>query len=152
MDTLFRITKNIRKQFLYFIEHYTLEQLNTIPQGFSNNIIWNIGHCIATQQSLIYKLSGLPMHVSDAFIDTYRNGTVPTGKTTQEEVDYIKSILFSTIVQTQEDFSKNSFITFHEYTTKRTGFTMENATQAAEFNNFHEGIHLGIILQIRKFL
>ena len=152
MDTLFRITKNIRKQFLYFIEHYTLEQLNTIPQGFSNNMIWNIGHCIATQQSLIYKLSGLPMYVSDAFIDTYRNGTVPTGKTTQQEVDYIKSILFTTIVQTQEDFSKNCFVTYHEYTTKSTGFTMENANQAAEFNNFHEGVHLGIILQIRKFL
>ncbi|VXB40428.1 conserved hypothetical protein [Flavobacterium sp. 9AF] len=152
METTFRITNNIRNQFLYFLEKYTLEQLNLMPQGFSNNIIWNIGHCIATQQSLIYKLSGLPMHVSDTFIDTYRNGTFPTCTTTQEEVDYIKSILFSTTEKIQEDFEKNIFITFHEYTTKSTGFTIQNARQAVEFNNFHEGLHLGIILQIRKFL
>ncbi|NHN25419.1 DinB family protein [Flavobacterium jejuense] len=152
METIFSITTNVRNQFLNFIEKYTLEQLNTIPKGFSNNIIWNIAHCVATQQTLIYKLSGLPMHVSDEFINTYRNGTIPTGKTSQEEVDYIKSILFSSVQKIGEDFSKDIFVNFHEYTTKSTGFTMQNALQAAEFNNFHEGIHLGIILQIRKFV
>ena len=152
METIFSITTNVRNQFLYFIEKYTLEQLNTIPTGFSNNIIWNIGHCIATQQTLIYKLSGLPMKVSDEFVNTYRNGTIPTGKTTQDEVDYIKSILFSSSEHIQEDFAEGIFVNFHEYTTKSTGFTMKNAVEAAEFNNFHEGIHLGIMLQIRKFI
>lgn len=152
METIFSITTNVRNQFLYFIEKYTLEQLNTIPTGFSNNIIWNIGHCIATQQTLIYKLSGLPMKVSEEFVNTYRNGTIPTGKTTQDEVDYIKSILFSSSEHIQEDFAKGIFVNFHEYTTKSTGFTMKNAVEAAEFNNFHEGIHLGIMLQIRKFI
>ena len=152
METIFSITTNVRNQFLYFIEKYTLEQLNTIPTGFSNNIIWNIGHCIVTQQTLIYKLSGLPMKVSDEFVNTYRNGTIPTGKTTQDEVDYIKSILFSSSEHIQEDFAKGIFVNFHEYTTKSTGFTMKNTVEAAEFNNFHEGIHLGIMLQIRKFI
>lgn len=152
METAFRITNNVRNQFLKFIDNYSLEQLNSTPKGFSNNIIWNIGHCIATQQLLVYKLSGLPMYVSDEFIETYRNGSIPTGKTTQEEVDYIKSILFSSYEKVQEDFAKNIFVTFNEYTTKSTGFTIQNAKQALAFNNFHEGLHLGIIMQIRKFL
>lgn len=152
METTFRITTSVRNQFLNFIDNYTLEQLNSIPKGFSNNIIWNIGHCIATQQILVYKLSGLPMYVSDEFIETYRNGSVPTGKTNKEEVDYIKSILFSSHEKIQEDFTKNIFSTFNEYTTKSTGFTMQNVKQALAFNNFHEGLHLGIIMQIRKFL
>lgn len=152
METAFRITLSIRNQFLKFLENYTLEQLNTTPKGFSNNVIWNIGHCIATQQTLIYKLSGLPMNVSDEFIETYKNGSVPTGKTNQEEVDYIKSILFTSFEKIEEDFKKNSFVNFYEYTTKSTGFTIQNAKQALEFNNFHEGVHLGIISQIRKFL
>lgn len=152
MDTTFRIIGSIRNQFLKFLEYYTLEQLNTIPNGLSNNIIWNIGHCVATQQSLIYKLSGLPMNVSDEFIETYRNGSFPTGKTTQEEVNYITSILFSSFEKIEEDFNSNIFVNFNEYTTKSTRFIMQNAKQALEFNNFHEGVHLGIILQIRKFL
>ncbi|NJM78819.1 MAG: DinB family protein [Flavobacterium sp.] len=152
METTFRITANVRNQFLNFINNYTLEQLNTIPKGFSNNLIWNIGHCLAIQQALVYKLSGLPMNVSDEFIETYRNGSIPTCKTTQEEVDYIKSILYSSFEKIQEDFSKNSFINFNEFTTKSTGFTIQNVKQAIEFNNWHEGVHLGIMLQIRKFL
>lgn len=152
METTFRITANVRNQFLNFINNYTLEQLNIIPNSFSNNIVWNIGHCIATQQVLVYKLSGLPMIVSDEFIETYRNGSFPTGKTTQEEVAYIKSILFSSYEKIQDDFSKNVFVIFNEYTTKTTGFTIQNAKQAIEFNNFHEGLHLGIMMQIRKFL
>ena len=72
--------------------------------------------------------------------------------TYKKEIQKNRYIFFSLFQFSEKSFSKNIFITFHEYTTKSTGFTMENANQAAEFNNFHEGIHLGIILQIRKFL
>ena len=153
METTFRVTATVRNQFLNFINNYTLEQLNHIPTGFSNNSIWNIGHCIATQQLLVYKLSSLPMNVSDEFIETYRNGSFSTGKTTQEEVNYIKSILFSSYEKIQEDLSNNVFVTtYNEYTTKTTGFTLQNVQQALEFNNFHEGLHYGVLLQIKKFL
>jgi hypothetical protein len=31
------------------------EQLNTIPEGYNNNLIWNIAHIIVVQQMLVYK-------------------------------------------------------------------------------------------------
>jgi hypothetical protein len=40
-----------------FLSGYNLDQLNTIPEGFNNNLIWNIGHIIVSQQLLVYKLS-----------------------------------------------------------------------------------------------
>jgi hypothetical protein len=43
------------------------DQLNTIPEGYSNNLIWNIAH-IVVQQMLVYKLSGLPMMISDEMV------------------------------------------------------------------------------------
>jgi len=48
------------------IEDFSLEELNKIPEGFNNNIIWNIAHVIATQQALVYGLSGLPTQRSNA--------------------------------------------------------------------------------------
>ena len=60
METSLRIFENNRNVYLRFLESFSLEQLNKIPQGFSNNIIWNIGHIEVTQQILIYKLSSLP--------------------------------------------------------------------------------------------
>ena len=51
------IARKNRKIFESFIDRLTLEQLNKVPQGFKNNVIWNIVHCIVTQQLLVYKLS-----------------------------------------------------------------------------------------------
>ena len=46
METSFNINQTIRIALLNFLENHSLEQLNAIPEGFSNNLIWNIGHCI----------------------------------------------------------------------------------------------------------
>jgi hypothetical protein len=61
--------------FSILIQGYTLEQLNKVHEGFNNNIIWNIAHVIVTQQILVYKLSGLPMIVTDEMVEKYRKGT-----------------------------------------------------------------------------
>ena len=97
MNQTFDITRTSRKMIAPFLENYTLEQLNTIPDGFSNNLIWNIAHIVVTQQLLVYKLSGLPANVSDEMIEKYRKGTKPEHIVTQAEVDEIKALLFKTI-------------------------------------------------------
>ena len=43
------------------------------------------------------------------------------------------------------------FKEFHPYQTK-TGFYLGTLKEAMEFNNYHEGIHLGIMMSIKKFL
>lgn len=151
MDTTFEITHNSRKILLSFLEKYTLEQLNTVPQGFSNNLIWNIAHIVVVQQMLVYNLSGLPMMVSGEMVNKYKRGTKPEQEVTQEEVDEIKTLLFSTIEKTKEDFANDIFKNYTEFT-NMTGFTLKNAKAAMEFNNYHEATHTGIMMQIRKFL
>lgn len=153
METTFRILENNRNVYLRFFESFSLEQLNKIPSGFSNNIVWNIGHIIVTQQILVYKLSNLPLVVSQEMQDTYINGSFPTGKTTQDEVDELKKLLISSVLKVKEDFTNPAlFENYQKYTTKSTGFTITNAMDAMAFNNFHEGVHLGIMLQIKKFI
>ena len=151
MNQIFDITRTSRKMIAPFLENYSLEQLNTIPEGFSNNLIWNIAHVVVTQQILVYKLSGLPMMVSDEMVEKYKKGTKPEHIATQAEVDQIKSLLFTTIDQTQADFENKIFENFMEYPTS-TGFVLKNAEGAMIFNNFHEGLHIGIMFSIRKFL
>jgi len=134
-----------------FLENYTLEQLNKIPEGFSNNLIWNIAHIIVTQQILVYKLSGLPMMVSDELVEKYKKGTKPEQEATQAEVDEIKSLLFKTIDQTKKDYNNKVFKNYQEYPTS-TGFVLTSTEGAMAFNNFHEGLHIGIMMSLRKFL
>lgn len=151
MEATFRIWQTSRGLYQNFLDNYSLDQLNTIPPGMSNNLIWNIGHVIVSQQKLVYALSGLPMHIPDSFFEKYQNGSHPDGKTTQAEVDEIKKLLSEMVEKTKFDFEAGVFKEFHPYQTK-TGFHLGTWKEAMEFNNYHEGIHLGIMLQIKKFL
>ncbi|MEO0045545.1 MAG: hypothetical protein RL705_736 [Bacteroidota bacterium] len=151
MDTTFKIWETNRKHYLKLIDSYSLEQLNKIPEGFSNNLVWNLGHIIVAQQGLVYRLSGLPINVSAEMNEQYRNGSKPTGTTTQAEVDELKALLFSLIEKTKADYTGGKFITYNEYTTG-TGFHLGNINDALEFNNYHEALHMGFMMNIRKFI
>ena len=151
MEATFRIWQTSRGLYQNFLDSYSLEQLNTIPVGMSNNLIWNIGHVIVSQQKLVYALSGLPMHIPDSLFEKYQNGSRPDGKTTQTEVDEIKKLLSEMVEKTKTDFEAGIFKEFHSYQTK-TGFHLGTLKEAVEFNNYHEGIHLGIMMSIKKHI
>jgi len=151
MNQTIEITLVSRKIVSQFLENHTLEQLNKIPEGFKNNLIWNIAHVVVTQQLLVYKFSGLPMMVSDELVQKYMKGTQPEHNATQAEVDEIKSLLSKTINQTKEDFDNTIFKNYQEYPTS-TGFIIKSAEDAMAFNYFHEGLHIGIMMGLRKFI
>jgi hypothetical protein len=151
MESTFKIWAKSRTLYLDFLEKYTLEQLNTIPEGFSNNLIWNIGHIIVAQQGLVYRPSGLPLNLPEGLFARYKPGTIPSTADTQETLDLLKELLLSLIAQTKNDYDKGIFSSYKEYTTL-TGFHLASVEEAIEFNNYHEGLHLGLMMNIRKFV
>ncbi|MBO3117994.1 DinB family protein [Winogradskyella sp. DF17] len=151
MDWAFDITTKNRTILKSYLENLSLEDLNKIPRGFNNNIIWNIAHVVATQQILVYTLSGLEPIIDTAFINKYRKGTKPDQLVFEQEVNVIKGLLFSTIEQTEKDYKAQRFKTYTTYTVS-TKSTITSLDEAIEFNNFHEGIHLGYIYALRKLI
>ncbi|MBB6462699.1 DinB family protein [Flammeovirga kamogawensis] len=151
LTSTFNVFRTNREIYQKFLEGYSLQQLNTIPEGFNNNLLWNIAHVIVVQQSLVYKLTGTPTYISDALIQKYTIGTKPDGKATQEEVDELKKLIISLGVKMEEDYETGKFKQLKEYTTK-TGFTLKTVEDAITFNTYHEGIHLGILLMLKKFV
>lgn len=151
MQETFAITLKNRETLLGFLENYTLEQLNKIPVPFNNNLVWNAIHVVVTQQLLIYGRSGLPMLVSEEMVAKFRGGTKPEADVTQDEIDQIKAIVFTSIEKTKTDYAAGIFKTYEGFTTK-TGFAIHSVEDAIAFNNFHEGTHFGVMLSIRKFV
>jgi hypothetical protein len=151
MEVAFEINKTSRNVLFKFLEDYSLDQLNTIPEGFNNNLIWNIGHIIVVQQMLVYKLANLPMIISDEMVDQFKKGTKPEHHVPQAVVDELKVLLYSTLEKTKKDYSQNLFQSYNEFTSM-SGFTIKSASDAIAFNNYHEALHTGIMMQIRKFI
>ncbi|SEP78664.1 DinB superfamily protein [Hyunsoonleella jejuensis] len=150
MDFTFKVLENTRGILKKIIENNTLENLNKIPKGFNNNIIWNIAHVVVSEQLLAYKLSGLDSTLSDDMINTYRKDTKPNGDVSQAEVDEIKDLLLSTLEKTKEDYYDDVFENYNAYTVSTTGNTLTNIDEALQFVAIHEGLHYGYILALLK--
>jgi hypothetical protein len=151
MDKSLEILLQHRKVLYYYLKQVPLAVLNNIPSGFRNNILWNIGHSVVTQQVLIYRRSELTPLVSNELIERYRRGSVPDGQATAEEVTLIQKLLFTTVEKTSDDYQLGLFREYDSFVTA-TNVTLANVNDAILFNNYHEGLHLGTILALQKAL
>jgi hypothetical protein len=151
METEFKITRTSRGIYAKLLENYTLEQLNKIPDGWNNNLMWHIGHIMVSQQILVYSGSGLQTSLSKDIVAMYMRGTKPERDVTETEVEEMKGLLFSTIQKTEEDYRNGIFTT---YTSRKSelGFDLSSTEDAIAFNNYHEGIHLGMVLRLKKLV
>lgn len=149
MDWSFDITLKTRAILYKFLENFSLEQLNSVPKGYRNSMYWNIMHVVVTQQLLVYGLSNVQMLLDSEYIKAFRKGTKTEQDASQDDIEYLKSLLISTIEKTQSDYAAGIFTTFTSYTVS-TKSTLTNVEEAIEFNNFHEGIHLGYILAMKN--
>lgn len=150
-ENIFQVMLQNRRNLHAILIKTSKDKLLKIPQGFNNNVYWNIAHTIITQQLLVYKFSGLQMRVPDNLVDKFKKGTVPDGTASDEEMMVIADFLISTAEWLIEDYETNLFQTFNEYTTSAK-VTLKNVDDAIAFNLFHEGLHIGQIALLLKQL
>jgi len=151
MKFQFEVLEVGRKNFSGLMRNLTIEQMNHVPEGFNNNIIWNYGHIVVTQQLLTYGLSGLEMKMDKAIIDKYRKGSKPGDFIDMEEFKLLKETSKVLTQQTIEDYNNKVFKNFKPYPTS-FGITLNNIDDAIVFNNVHENIHLGSIMALKKLV
>ena len=87
------ILRASRNRLLRLIETSNNEILFKIPAGFNNNIIWQIGHCITSQQRHMYMRSGLPMYISKQFMESFKIGSSPRSWEINPDVNEVKHLL-----------------------------------------------------------
>jgi len=151
MDKIFETAIFNRKVLQNFINELTHDQLIKIPKNFNNSIFWNITHVLVSHQLLVYRNSGLSLEINPDLISKYAKGSKATTDISREEIDYVKHNLLSTILKTQEDYKKGVFKHYEVYHTS-VKIDLNNVEDALKFSAFHEGIHLGVILSIKKLV
>ena len=140
-----------RKNFIGLIESLTTEQLNKIPDRFSNNIIWNFGHNIVTQQLLCYKLAGKEPYMNEEIINEFRKGSKPTRLVSEEEITIFKKMAIELVSKTESDLKSGINWNYNSYTTSYN-VTLNSIEEAIKFNNVHEGLHFGYAMAMKKLV
>lgn len=143
--------KNIRLYIISLTDNLTTEQMNTIPNGFGNNIIWNVAHLLASQQRICYMRSGNKFVVDESLVLKYKIDTKPENIAASEEIADIKKQFIASIDQLEDDYNKKIFETYTTWTTPY-GITISSIEDVIKFLPFHEGLHTGTILALKKFV
>ncbi len=146
-----QILRTTRNNILRLTEGLSEEQFNVIPKRFNNNLAWNLGHTLVTQQLLCYGLSNQPSFLEKDFIDRFRKGSKPESPISMEEVEQIKEGLRSSPERLEQDYNRGLFTEFKEYPTSY-GLTLHSIEDAIIFNNVHESMHLGVMIVLKKFV
>ncbi|MEP7111057.1 MAG: DinB family protein [Ferruginibacter sp.] len=151
MNKQFEILKKTRKSLLEFTSDLTIDQVNEIPPGYNNNIAWNLGHLVASQQVLCYLCAGLPLSIDEKFYERYKSGTKPGAMVDHNELELIKQLALSAIGQFESDYQNALFANYTPWT-NRYGIEISTIDDAIAYVIFHEGLHLGFIMALKHLV
>jgi DinB superfamily len=143
--------RKARTLLLEQLEDLTVDQFNQIPQGFKNNIGWNMGHMIVVQQGICYQKSGLPLLISDDFGKRFGPGSRPGEIIGVIEIVNIKQLLVTTLEQLEIDYESQIFDNYRGWAT-RFGNMVVNIDDGLEFLSFHEKLHSGTITRMKTLV
>lgn len=147
MNFEFDLLTQGRKNLLGLLRSFSDEQLNLVPPGFKNNLIWNLGHIIVSQQIICYKYSGITPVIPSHYLDLFKKGTAPDGSIQHEDIAILKELAIDTVVKLREDYQNGIFKEYEGFQSQY-GVRLSTIEDAIVFNNTHEGIHLGYIMAL----
>ena len=81
----------------------------------------------------------------------YKPGTAPTEFVDENEVEQIKSLLITSLDSLEDDIHKNLFKNYPLWT-NRYGVDIASIDDALQFSMFHEGLHSGTIMAVKRLV
>jgi uncharacterized damage-inducible protein DinB len=147
-ELLFKQFELTRGSFLKNIEGITAEQASVQPEGFNNNIHWNIGHVLTVAEQFMMGFPKKSNHLPANYIELFGNGTRPSEWTGDvPSVDVLRDQLKAQLGRIKEVPAS----TLNEKL-KKPFLGLETFGELANMALFHEAYHLGQIHAMRKLV
>lgn len=151
MKQVFEFIINSRKAFIQSIDGLTIDQLNNIPDGFNNNIIWNFGHIVVSTQTLCYVRTGILQDSSSVkFNEFYKKDTKPTYTVAAEEIAELKATALESIKKIEEDYANGKFGDITPFATATYGAQMNSVEEILITTIGHDNLHYGYAVALKK--
>jgi hypothetical protein len=151
MKEQFQIIDLAQQNMIKLLDSLSIEQINRVPEGFNNNLIWNFAHVVASLQMLCYVRGGMQMRLDENFVNAYKIGTKPEAFVTAEEYERFKQLAADGLNKLKEDYANNFFRDFKPFTTA-TGVSMATIEFVITYVCLHHGNHQGWCIALKKLV
>jgi hypothetical protein len=131
------------------------EDRTRIPSGWNNHALWHAGHLLTTPRLLTLGLAGrelgMPSHWRKLFSKDSAPATWPDNPSIPSYGEMVGALgsTISEIVETLGPAISEPFA--NPYVTS-TGVVLHSPAESLPFSFCHDGIHLGLILALRRAL
>jgi len=145
-------TMNIVRNFtLGNLRDVSVEAMQRIPEGFKNNILWNAGHIGVVQCELLHGLSKRALPLPEGWVEWFDNGTSPMDWNDPPAARDVMDVLEGLTSQIENDYRDGVFDGFQP-AELAPGIAFNTFEEAAQFHCVHEGLHLGVIMTLKKLV
>lgn len=153
MKQVFKFIIDSRKAFIRLVDELSDEELNEIPAGFNNNIIWNFGHIVVSTPLLCYVRTGVWPNTSPIeYVEAYKKGTKPTYTVSREEVKALKALAISTIEQLEKDYNNGLFNNMKPFDTTTFGTIINDIEELIATTSGHDNLHYGCAMAQKRLI
>ena len=149
-NLIFEYVKQTRRVFTQLVDGLDLDDINTIPKGFRNNIGWNFGHIVVATQGLCYRRTNVVPDREIPFSAAYTKGTTPTSWIGAEEMATLKSHAVETILQIEQDYKNGLFANITPFSVTTYGVKVDTIEKVLTVTLAHDNLHLGYATALRK--
>mgnify|MGYP001221505563 CR=1 FL=1 len=152
-NTLLHHLVSIRQITINTAQGLSEQALDYIPEGFNNNIRWNLGHIFVIQEKFAFQFAGDPLQLPDNFERWFAKGTQPADW--QEEqlpsLDELLKLLAEQPVRIGKELHNRLNEQVETPLTTGTGLTLSTIEEFLSYTLFHEGIHFNAINMLKRF-
>ncbi|MDR7073123.1 DinB family protein [Fictibacillus barbaricus] len=136
-----------RHNTLSVMEGLTEEDADFIPEGFKNNIRWNLGHIYLDQYDWLYHKTREDNPAPKQYREMFGYGTKPEDwKQSPPTLSELRNRLMEQVEHIKAEFGYR----LDQELDEPTELGMNSFAELLPRTFYHEGMHVGTILAIRK--
>lgn len=139
-----------RQATLSLLEGVSDDQAKTVPAGFNNSILWNLGHIYLVQERVL-RFVNEPMQIPDGFADFFGMGTKPADWEGQPPaMAEVLELLKEQPKRIREKLTNRLDQPIAEPFAIRT-LSFKTPGEVLSFYLYHEGMHVQNIKLLKRF-
>ncbi|WP_085994121.1 DinB family protein [Oceanobacillus senegalensis] len=145
-EMIFKQVELVRKNTLNEMENLSEEQADLMPEGFNNNIRWNLAHIYTVQNILLAKFGGKDIETPSRYLELFAPGTRPADW--QGEVPTLNEV--KQILEEQPAKLKEALAGQLDEKAAEPFKSLSTVGEILTFTIYHEGMHVGTIKGLKK--
>ena len=148
---LFDQLKVIRNNTINAVKELSESQADSVPEGFNNNIRWNLGHVYVVQERFAFGFIKEPMLMPEGFTELFGRDSKPSEwKVQPPTLPELIKLLEDQTSRIEEKLNNRLDEVVEKPYAMPSGLTLNTPGEFLAFSMYHEGMHVQTIKMLKK--